>query len=827
MKRETGSVTSPAGNRTTGTAALCAALVVSAAAASVPAPPPAPSAPPADAADAHFEVTDIRIEGLQRISEGTLLNQLPVNVGDRIGPQRVREALRAVYDTGFFRDAELRRMPPGVLVVVVQERPSIRSFEIGGAKTIAQADLEKSLRNVGLAAGSILDRSALEDARQYLIEQYFARGHYDVRLDVSVDEQPGNLVDVKIEIAERGRARIRQINVVGNERFADEELRAALALKPSSLLTLYTGADKYSRESLQGDLEKLRSYYMDRGYADFEIISTQVALAPEKDELFITVHVFEGETYRLGAVKLAGRFVVPEESLRPYVLVSAGDLFSQQDIVATQEALRDRLAASGFSFAEVVPVPAMNAETREIALTFQIEPNLRTYVRRIDFEGATRTRDEVLRREMRQLEGAVLSSAAVERSKERLQRLPYLTSVETETTPVAGSSDLVDVNVTVEEGPSSTVGGGIGYSERQSFSLSGSFIDANLFGSGERLAVELNGGEYNRVFSVAHTDPYFTMDNVSRSLSASYVERERLTSSFSQFSTSTYSTGVSFGYPLSESRYVSFGLSYSHEDLTTAFSTSTQLRDWVRNNGDDYFRRIGRDPVLGTILDVVELNAGWLHESRDRALFATRGGSHRLSLAVAPPGNSVSYAIASFRSQQFFRFGGVPLLEKIPFSIATDLGWGTAFGDTTAVPPHRHVFTGGSDSVRGFKDGTLGPRDSLGNPYGGDAGVALQLEAILPIGGKYARSARASLFVDAGQSFYLGDTRFRNKRGDRTDYRFDFDELRVSTGVSVQWLSPLGLFRFSWAHPLRYQHDTRREWGDVVEKFQFSVGHAF
>ncbi len=810
MKRE------PA-NRKNGMGALPAlcALLVSAARAQE-----SPGAP-------DFEVTNIRVDGLQRITEGTVLNQLPVDVGDRIGARRVREALRAVFATGFFRDVEMRREDNGVLVVVVQERPSIRTFEVTGAKKLKKEDLEKSLRNVGLASGRILNRSTLEDARQYLVEQYFSDGRYSVLVDAKVEEQPGNLVDVKIEIDEGKSARIRQINIVNNGRFSDDELRDALELQSHNLMSFYKGDDRYSRENLRGDLEKIRSHYMDRGYADFEITSTQVALAPEKDDLFITVNVFEGKTYKLGAIKLAGRFVVPEAALQPYVFVVPGELFSQKKIVATQEALRDRLATEGFSFAEVVPVPTLNSETNEIALTFQIEPNLRTYVRRINFEGVARTRDDVLRREMRQLEGAVLSNAAVERSKERLQRLPYVTSIETDTQPVAGTNDLVDVSVKLQEGPSSQLGGGIGYSERQSFMLSGNFVDSNLFGSGERLAVELNGGQYNRVVSIAHTDPYFTFDNVSRSLSASYVERDRLTSSFSQFSTKSYNAGASIGYPLSERQGVSFGVSFSHEDLTTVFSSSTQLRDWVRNNGEDYFRRVGRDPVLGTILDVVELNLGWVFDSRDRTLFPTRGGTHRFSVSVTPPGNSASYAIANFHSQQFFRFGGVPLLEKIPFSISTDLGWGTAFGDTTGVPPHRHIFTGGSESVRGFKDGTLGPRDSLGNPYGGDTGVALQLEAILPIGGKYARSARASLFVDAGQSFYLGDTRFRNRRGDRIDYRFDLDEIRVSTGISVQWLAPLGLFRFSYAFPLRFQNETRRQWGDEIEEFQFSVGHAF
>jgi len=772
-----------------------------------------------------FVVTDIRVEGLQRIAEGTLLNALPVSPGDTLDAQRVREALRAIHQTGFFRDVELRREAPGVLIVVVQENPSIRSFAVSGNKDIKSEDLLKSLRGVGLADGRIFDRSTLEEVRQYLTEQYFARGRYAVRVDARVEEVGGNLVDVHVDIVEGKRARIRRINIVGNRRFSDKELLADLELKQSNLLSLYRQDDRYSKQSLEGDLEKIRSHYMDRGYAEFEITSTQVALAAEKDYLFITVNVFEGASWKTGAVKLAGRFVVPQEILQQFVMVRPGEVYSQRTIAASEEAIRNRLGEAGYAFAEVSAVPAPDRATHEIALTFQIEPNSRAYVRHINFNGVSRTRDDVLRREVRQLEGGAMSNVALERSEERLQRLPYIDKVEYETRRVPGSEDLVDVDFTVKEGPSSQLSGGIGYSERQSVMLNGSYVDGNLFGSGNRLALEMNGGRYGRVFSVSHTDPYFTADGVSRSLSAAYVERERLTSSFSEFRTETYNTSLGIGYPVSENQGINIGLGYSREDLATLLSSSAQLRDWVRNNGNDYYRRIGGDAVLGTILEIVELNAGWTYDSRDRYLFPTRGGWHRFNVSVTPPGGSVEFATASWRSQQFFRVP-LPFIERIPFSISTSAGWGMALGDTTALPPNRHIFTGGADSVRGFRDGTLGPRDSLGNPYGGDAGIAAQLEAILPLG-KFSTSARLSLFVDAGQSFYLGDTRFRNRRGDRVEYPFDLSEIRSSAGIAVQWLSPMGLFRFSYAVPLRYQGETRREFGDELERFQFSVGTAF
>ena len=794
---------------------------------SVPVAAQGPAYTPDAGSFREFTVTGIRVEGLQRITEGTVFNQLPVNIGDVVTPQRLREALRALNDTGFFRDVELRREEPGVLIVVVQERPSIRDFKITGNKEVKSEDLTKSLRNVGLDRGKILNRSTLEDVRQFLVDQYFSRGRYGVQVDAKVEDVAGNLVDVHLDIDEGKRARIRQINIVGNEKFTDEELLAGLELRSSNLLSFYRQDDRYSRQSMEGDLERIRSYYMDRGYADFEITSTQVTLAPEKDDLFITVNVHEGETWKLGAVKMAGRFVVPEAVLRQYVFVQPGEQFSQRMISASEKAVSDRLSEAGYAFADVSAVPVADNDKHEIALTFMIEPNARAYVRRIEFAGVEKTNDEVLRREVRQFEGAVLSNNALTRSEERLQRLPYIKKVESETKRVPGSPDLVDVEFKVEEGPSSQLGGGIGYSERQSFLLNGSFVDSNLFGSGDRFALEINGGRYSQVYSVQHSDPYFTADGISRSLSASYVERERLTSSFSQFTTKTYSTGFSFGYPLSEDQYLSLGLNYSHEDLATVRSSSSQLREWVRNNGDYYFRRVGSDPILGTIIDSVELTGGWLWESRDRSLFPTRGGLHRLSFGITPPGSAVEYASVNLKSQQFFRIPGWDFLDRFPIQVTTNIGWTTPLGDTTATPPHRHIFTGGSDSVRGFRDGSLGPRDSLGNPYGGDAGFSTQVDLIMPLPEKFQTSARFSLFFDAGQSYYLGDTQFRNRRGDRTDYKFDLGEVRTSYGAAVQWLSPMGLFRFSYAVPLNYQDQTRRQFGDEIERFQFSVGTAF
>jgi len=780
------------------------------------------------AADSPFVVEEIRLEGLQRISEGTVYNYLPLNIGDRIDGRRVAEAIRALYATGFFRDVELRR-EGDALIVAVMERPVIESFSIKGNKDIKTEDLQKSLRNVGLASGKSFDKSVLDEVKQYLTEQYFSRGKYSVRIDANAEELPDNRVKVGIDIHEGARARIRNINIVGNQAFDEAELLGQLQLREPNWLSWYRQDDRYAKESLAGDLETLRSYYMDRGYADFAITSSQVALAPEKDELFITVNVKEGDVYEVSDVKLAGTMEVPESELRQLLSVAPGQTFSQRRISQSTEAIKLRLGLDGYAFAKVDPVPKLDPDKKQVSLSLVVDAGHRVYVRRINFLGTTDVNDDVLRREMRQLEGGYLSSTAVERSKIRLQRLPFIKEVEVETNAVPGTPDLVDLDVTLEPGLPGQFGGGLGYSESQSFILNGNITHSNVLGTGQRVGAEFNGGKYSKIYSFSHTDPYITIDGVTRTVSTSYRDVSRLTSSFSSFSTKTYASGVDFSYPITELQSVRLGTSLQHVELATFESSSQQLQDWVTDNGSSYLRRLNGDFLLGTEYDAIELSAGWARDSRNRVLFPTQGSIHRFVAATTAPtsGNSINYLRATYQYQQFFRFGFVPLLRELTFSFDTNLNYGQALGDTTAVPPNLHYFTGGPDSVRGFRESTLGPRDSLGNPFGGDASVSGQLEAMFPMPKKFAQSARASLFLDFGQSFYLGDTEFTDKLGEPKEYGFDVKQLRASAGISVQWLAPLGLFRFSYAVPLRYQTETFRNFGDDLERFQFSIGNAF
>ncbi|TAK55752.1 MAG: outer membrane protein assembly factor BamA, partial [Gammaproteobacteria bacterium] len=492
----------------------------------------------AQTASGDFVVGDIRVEGLQRISEGTVYNYLPVNIGDRLDARRTQEAIRALFATGFFRDIELRR-DGGTLVVVVLERPSIESFELNGNKDIKTEDLQKSLRNVGLATGKTFDRSVLEEVRGYLTDQYYSRGKYAVTVDPQVEEVPGNKVRIKIEIVEGKRARIRQINIVGNTQYSDEDLLDELKLRTPGWLSWYKQDDRYSRESLQGDLETLRSWYQDRGYADFDIESTQVALAPGKDDVFITVNLREGEVYTVGEVRLAGTLKVPEQELKGLLQVKPGQTWSRKLITQSEELLKLRLGVEGYAFAKIDPVPQAGTGDKVINLTFFVEPGNRAYVRRINFENTSAIDDEVLRRELRQMEGSYLSNALLDRSKERLQRLPYIEKVEFETVPVPGTPDLVDVEFDITEGLPGQFSGGIGYSESQSLMLNGSFVHSNFMGSGERLAVELLSGRYSKSYSIMHTDPYRTIDGLSRTIGVQVRDVTQFVSAASDFSTKT------------------------------------------------------------------------------------------------------------------------------------------------------------------------------------------------------------------------------------------------------------------------------------------------
>jgi outer membrane protein insertion porin family len=793
----------------------------------------------APAAQDTFTVGDIRIEGLQRISEGTVFNYLPVNIGDHLDGARIGEAMRALYATGFFRDVELRR-DGNILLVVVVERPSIAKFEIKGNKDIKTEDLQKSLRNVGLATGKTFDRSVLDEVKQYLTDQYFSRGKYAVRVDTKITDLPGNKVDVIVDIKEGKRAKIEEINIVGNTKFKEKDILDSFELKTPNWLSWYKQDDRYSRESLTGDLEKLRSFYMDRGYANFQIDSTQVAIAPEKDDMYITVNVTEGEVFKISDIKIAGTMVVPEEQLRRLILVKPGDTYSRKLVTSTQQLMSYRLGADGYAFAKIDPVPTPDNDKKTVALTFFVEPGNRVYVRHINFNNVTAINDETLRREMRQLEGGWLSNSAVERSKERLQRLPYVEKVEFENKPVAGSADLVDVDFNIKEGLPGQFGGGIGYSESQKFSLNGNFVHSNFMGTGERIALEINAGKYSKSYTVAHTDPYTTVDGISRTTSFTLRDVTQFVAASSAFSTKQITGAVQWSYPISEYQFLSLGTSANKNSLVVSQGYSSQQSvDWVKQNGNTFQRDLtdtNGDGVLnsldnpytvyGSNFYTYELTGGWSYEGRNRALFPDRGMKVSISARYALPLSDVRYYQTNF---DFIAY--IPLWGKWLISAQASIDYASALGRTTSLPPYLNYFAGGPDSIRGYRESTLGPRDNIGigNPYGGNFRVVNRYELIMPVPDKWKSAARVSMFYDIGNVFQTGNKVKFLGVDDITpvDYHFNYANLKQSTGIAVQWLAPLGLFRFSYGIPLNAFEGNTVRFGDETERFQFSIGQAF
>ncbi|MGK2941143.1 MAG: outer membrane protein assembly factor BamA [Immundisolibacter sp.] len=747
-------------------------------------------APARAADDDAFLVRDIRLNGLQRISPGAVLIALPVRVGDRFEPKRSSVIIRALFQTEFFSDVKLDR-DGDVLVINVVERPSIAELNITGNKDIKTEDLQKGLREVGLATGRVFVPSALDQLQQELQRQYYGHGKYGVKVDTKVTDLPRNRVRVDITIAEGDISRIRQINIVGNEVFDAQTLRGLFELSTPNLLSFVTGNDKYSRQKLAGDLEKLHAYYLDRGYLDFDIKSTQVAITPNKREIYITINVTEGQQYTVDEVKLSGNLVVDPQELVKLVKLRPGDTFSRKEMTETSDAISERLGEAGYAFANVNAAPDVDKAKATAKLTFFVDPGKRAYVRRIDFSGNEKTADEVMRREMRQLEATTFSSAAVERSRVRLERLGFFEDVTVETPAVPGSPDQVDVNFKVKERPSGSISAGVGFGQGSGLLLNAAVTQNNFLGTGDSVSVNFSNSDYSRVYSVSHTNPYATVDGVSRTVSAFLRSTDAADANLIQYDTE--SIGGSWGYnvPLSEFDAFGFGLAAEQTSIGTGFFTSPEVLDFINDNGDSY--------------NIFKVNLSLAHDTRNRAIFPDRGSLRRLSGEFATPIGDLQFYKLYFTEQHHF-----PFSDTVSLMLSGTLGYGDGYGDTTTLPFFENYFAGGFRSLRGFKDNTLGPRDTFDDPFGGDRLVLGRSELFFPVPflDKQNKSFRLSAFADAGNVFGAGDPL---KAGD----------LRYSTGVAAVWISPFGAISVAIAQPF---NDGPR---DEVQRFQFSLGAGF
>ena len=765
-----------------------------------------------------FVVSDMRVEGLRRISEGTVFNYLPINVGDNVDETRIQEAIKSLYSEGLFDDISVKREGK-VLVVVVVERPSIEAFSIDGNKDIKTEDLMVSLRNVGMSRGRTFDRSVLENVTMFLREQYYDRGKYGVRIKADVEDRPNNTVRISVDVKEGDRAKIRQVNIIGNDSFQEDEIQEDFELGTANWLSWIRQDDRYSKESLTGNLEKLRSFYMDRGYADFRVESTQVAISPNKKDMFVTITIHEGERYNLSEIKLVGNNVIPDEDLERLIISQTGDMFNLQTLTNTSEMMSFRLGEEGYANAEIEPVPELNYDSKEVAVTFYIDPGSRMYVRRINFNGIKEVDDEVFRREVRQNEGAFVSNILIDRSKIRLQRLPFIEEVEVENNPVAGSPDLIDVDFDLKYRMPGQFSGGIGYSDFFKLNINGSITHTNFLGTGERVALQANSSKYSKQVSAAHTDYYTTMNGIRRTTSLNYRDYKQFTSAASALSTTSGGATLDFGYPLGEYQTVSMGLNLQQVEMLSSRYSTQQAIDWVGNNGKSYDAGNG---FTGTKFGNIELLAGWIYDSRNRTIFPDRGTKHQFFATFTLPGSEVEYWTTRYN---FTRYQ--PIYGRWTGLWNAQLGYGQALGDTTALPPFKQFHSGGPKSTRGFKESWLGPRDTNGRPYGGNVLVASQFELIIPMPDKFSKQARASLFYDIGNVFNTGEIVFFDKEGEPVEYTTSFGDLKKSVGIAVQWLAPMGLFRFSYAYPLNRYEGTEKFYKDEIERFQFSIGQSF
>lgn len=747
-----------------------------------------------------FVVEDIRIEGLQRISEGTLLTYLPITVGDKLSTQDVQNAIRSVYSSGFFHNVTLLR-DDNVLLVKVQERPSISSFSLKGNEDIDSDILLDSLRNMGLAEGRIFNRSTLDRVKQELTRQYHSRGKYGVEVETFVDELPNNLVAVQIDVNEGDVASIRQINIVGNSIFNDELLLETFELKATNWTSAFDSDDAYSQEKLTGDLENLESYYMNRGYADFGIKSTQVSISPTLEDMFLTVNIHEGEIYKIDEVKFVGDLVIPEQTLRDFILIPEGSTFSMARATAIAEYLKNLLGNRGYGFAEVTPYPQVELETNKVDVVFLIEPGRITYVNEIRFLGDTGTLDEIFRREMRQFEGTWYINSKVERSKIRLTRLPFIENVTYESVPVPGHPDLIDLEYTIKQRQAGNFLFSVGYGSEIGVILNAGISHSNFLGTGDRVALNLSKTTFRESYSVSHTDPYFTIDGISRRFSAFYTKSESFIRNASNLDTTYYGADLSFGIPFSEYTGARVGLGVRHTQLLSNIYTSQELLDFIQNNGSPYQTLFGP----ATEFETYELSLGYYRDTRNRVIFASRGALSQVKLDVALPGSGVQYYTLAFKHTGF-----VPLPLDLTLGFNGEIAFGKQLGDTTVLPPYKNFYAGGPDTVRSYRDNYLGPLDSRGLPLGGAMRTYLQTQLIFPPPGEGGGpgAIRFSLFFDVGNVY-------------ATPSDFEASELRASTGVAVVWLSPLGAMRFSLGTPIWEQP------GDRTETFQFSVGSTF
>lgn len=761
-----------------------------------------------------FTIADIRLQGLQRVSPGTIFNLLPINVGDSLDTQSTRQLVRLLFNSGYFKDIRIAR-DGAVLIVTVVERPAIESIKIDGNKAIKTEALMDGLGQQGLREGEIFKQATLERVTLELKRQYVAQGRYGAEIKTKVEDLPRNRVNIAIDIVEGKGSGIRHINIVGNQQYADDALLEEFELKHPSLFSFYRNDDKYSKEKFSGDIEKLESYYKDRGHVAFEVKSTQVSITPDKRDVYITMNVTEGGVYRIRKVGLIGELgdVKPEE-VRPLFLVTEGELFSQAKVTATEELITNALGNSGFTFGTASGVPKIH-DDGTVDVEFFVDAGQRAYVHRISFSGNKVTQDEVLRREMRQLEGAWASTAQIDLSKLRLERLGYFSTVEVETPQVPGTDDKVDVNFTVEEQPSGSISATLGFAQDIGLILGANYEQNNVFGTGNQLGIGISSSRYQKAANFSYFNPYFTLDGISRGFNVFVRRLDFDERNIARFSTDAAGVGVNFGFPIGETQRIDFGLQAEYTKVLEGRFPAREIQDFLRENGEDAIN--------------FKANVGWRRSTLNRGMFATRGSSQNLVFEAAVPGSELEFYKVTLSAEQY-----VGLWGNWTMRLRTELGYADSYGKKQ-LPFYEHFFAGGFGSVRGFENSSLGPRstppdfdidgnpvppgffDDEGDPFGGNVLMEFAAELIFPLPlVKDTNQFRSAFFFDAGNVF-----RTNCRAYSRNCFDIDMGELRYSVGFGVTWLTGLGPMTFSIAKPFNAGEF------DEEESFQFELGRSF
>jgi outer membrane protein insertion porin family len=735
-----------------------------------------------------FVVRDIRVEGIQRIEAGTVFSYLPVKVGETMTDEKAAAAIKALFATGFFKDVRLE-VQRDVLIVLVEERPAVSQIDFIGNKEFDKDALRKGLREIGLAEGRSLDKALLDQAEQEIKRQYLARGRYGASVVSTVTPLERNRVGVSFSINEGDVTKIRQINIIGNKAFREKDLLQLFVLQTPGWLSWYTKNDQYSKQKLSGDLETLRSHYLNNGYLEFNIESTQVSITPDKRDIYITINLTEGEKYTVSEVKLGGELLLPEAELRLLIQLKPGETFSREKLSDSTKKITDRLGNEGYAFANANAVPELDKTAKQVALTIMIDPGRRVYVRRINISGNTRTRDEVVRREMRQLEGAYYDGDKIQKSKQRLERLGYFAEVDVDTPAVPNTSDQVDANFKVKEKSTGSIMLGAGISSTEKLVLSGSITQQNIFGSGKHLSLQLNTSKISRNIGLSYTDPYYTVDGVSRGFDLYDRRVDASSLGLGFYTTNTLGAGVRYGVPLTEKDNLGLGLGAENTKIGVDQNSPQRYQDFVNIFGND------NSAYPGTI--------GWIRDQRDSAILPTKGVLIRANLEVGLPGGTLKYYKLTEQVQWYY-----PISRAYTLMLNGEIGAADGLEDKP-LPFYKNFYAGGVTSVRGYESFSLGPRDSQGAFLGGNKRLVGNAEFLFPVPGTGVdRSMRMSVFLDGGQVY-------------GSDEKMQVSELRYSTGLSFSWNSPVGPLRLSLGFPLNAKPEDR------VQHLQFQFGQGF